>query len=264
MAQYLGLPPLASDSGAPIDSLMLYVHWLMLVLFVGWFTYFVYVLLRFRQSKNPKANYVGVRSHASTYLEGAVAAVEGVLLLAFSIPIWAMVVDRFPPEGQSTVFRVMAQQFNWNFLHPGMDGEFGRQDIKHFSPLNKFGRVILADQANLAEDPRGVDDFTTLDEIVVPVDRPVVVHVGSLDVIHSFNLKEMRTTMDAIPGLNLPLWFTPNRTGEYEIVCAQLCGPSHYLMRGVLRVVSDQEYQEWMRERSMQARAAVLPPPEYE
>jgi cytochrome c oxidase subunit II len=151
---------------------------------------------------------------------------------------------------------VMAEQFNWNFLHPGMDSEFGRQDLTLFSPANKFARDM--------EDPAGMDDFTTRDETVVPVGKPVIVHLSSLDVIHSFQVKEMRATLDAIPGLNLPLWFTPNTIGEFEIACAQLCGPSHYLMRAVLRVVSQEDYDEWMVQRSFQAKTALMPPPEYE
>src|SRR6476661_6413162 len=94
----LGLPPLASEHGADVDKLILYVHWLMAVLFVGWLAYFFYVILRFRQSKQPKADYAGVTSHASSYVEGAVALVEAVLLLGFAIPLWSKAVDKFPSE----------------------------------------------------------------------------------------------------------------------------------------------------------------------
>jgi len=81
MEKLLGLPVLASEHGKHVDNLIIYVHWLMIVLFVGWLAYFAYTLFRFHRSRNPKADYVGVKSHASTYIEGAVAIVEGVLLV---------------------------------------------------------------------------------------------------------------------------------------------------------------------------------------
>src|SRR5689334_20851271 len=98
MIKLLGLPPLASEHGADVDKLILYVHWLMAALFVGWLAYFFYVILRFRRGNNPKADYTGVTSHASSWLEGAVAVVEGVLLLGFAVPLWSKAVDRFPSE----------------------------------------------------------------------------------------------------------------------------------------------------------------------
>src|SRR3954447_3985563 len=128
MIKLLGLPPLASQHGADVDRLILYVHWLMAALFVGWLAYFFYVIFRFRRSNHPKASYGGVKSHATSYIEAAVALVEAVLLLGFAVPLWSKAVDQFPPERQSTVVRVMAQQFLWNFRYPGPDGEFGRAD----------------------------------------------------------------------------------------------------------------------------------------
>ena len=77
MNKLLGLPPLASQHGEDVDNLIIYVHWLMIILFVGWLAYFAYALFRFHRSRNPKADYFGVRNHASNYIEGAVALVEG-------------------------------------------------------------------------------------------------------------------------------------------------------------------------------------------
>ena len=80
-ANLLGMPPLASSNGQDVDNLIIYVHWLMLALFIGWIVYFVYAVWRFHKKRNPKADYVGVKSSASTYIEGAVALVEGILLV---------------------------------------------------------------------------------------------------------------------------------------------------------------------------------------
>src|SRR4029079_6610004 len=99
----LGLPVAASAHAAEVDHTMVLVHILMAVLFVGWGAFFAFTLFRFRRSRNPVADYAGVKSHSSTYLEIAVAVAEGVLLIGFSIPLWANRVDDFPPESESTV-----------------------------------------------------------------------------------------------------------------------------------------------------------------
>src|SRR5436305_13819637 len=102
MKELLGLPVLASEHGQQVDNLIIYVHWLMIVLFIGWLAYFGYALFRFHRSRNPKADYVGVKNHASNYIEGAVALVEGVLLIVIAVPLWAKAVEKFPTPGVST------------------------------------------------------------------------------------------------------------------------------------------------------------------
>src|SRR5262245_63983562 len=85
---WLGLPVAASAHAGEVDRIMSLVHWLMLVLFVGWSIFFVYVLLRFRRSAHPRADYGGVRGRWSTWIEGAVLVAEVVLLAFFVIPFW--------------------------------------------------------------------------------------------------------------------------------------------------------------------------------
>lgn len=239
MDKLLGLPPLASEHGRGVDDLIIYVHWLMIVLFIGWLAYFAYVLLRFHRSRNPKANYVGVKSHASSYIEGAVALVEGILLVFLALPLWAKAVEKFPPESESTVVQVVAQQFAWNVRYPGKDGKFGRQDMRWVKADNLFG----VDPT----DPNGKDDIQTLNEIHVPVNKPVIVYVSSKDVIHSFKVIAMRITQDAIPGMRIPLWFKPTTIGKYQINCAQLCGNGHSSMsNGYITVESQQDYEKWL------------------
>src|SRR5215467_13973615 len=139
MRTLLGLPVLASKQGQDVDMLIIYVHLLMIVLFVGWLAYFAYSLFRFHRSRNPKADYIGVKSHASSYIEGAVAIVEGVLLIAVAVPLWAKAVGGAPPEDKSTVIQIVAQQFNWNVRYAGKDGKFGKQDMRLVSSSNVFG-----------------------------------------------------------------------------------------------------------------------------
>ena len=173
----LRLPTLASKNGAGVDALMVYVHWLMLALFIGWLIYFCYALYRFQARRNPKADYVGVRNHVSNYLELTVAAIEALLLIAIAVPVWAKNVSQFPPASESTIVQVVAQQFAWNVRYAGPDGIFGRQDMKFVTSDNVFG----VDPS----DPHGKDDIQTLNEIHVVVNKPVIIYLSSKDVIHS-------------------------------------------------------------------------------
>jgi cytochrome c oxidase subunit 2 len=244
MEKLLGLPPLASQHGADVDKLIIYVHWLMAVLFVGWIIYFGYVLLRFNRKANPKADYVGIRGHLSSYIEVAVAAIEGVLLVGFAVPLWAHAVDHFPtPDEHPVNIRIIAQQFNWNVFYPGLDGEFGNRDISLVTTDNPWG----LDKT----DPKGKDDFNTTDEIHVVVNRPVIITITSKDVIHSFKVIAMRVTQDAIPGVPIPVHFTPTTVGLYQINCAQLCGNGHYSMsHGRLYVDTQEDYDKWVAAKS--------------
>ena len=134
--------------------------------------------------------------------------------------------------------RVVGEQFAWNVHYPGADGKFGRTDPKLVSTDNPLG----LDRA----DPNAKDDVTTINQLNVPADRPVLVHLSSKDVIHSFGLYEMRVKQDAVPGMDIPVWFIPNRVGEYEITCSQVCGLGHYRMRGFVNVQRQADFQTWM------------------
>jgi cytochrome c oxidase subunit 2 len=239
----LCLPELASSNGKAVDDLMVYVHWLMLVLFVGWVIYFGYVLWRFNAARHPRADYEGSTSHLPKYSEIAVVLVEAVLLIGIAIPLWAKNVQRFPKPEDSTVIQIMAQQFAWNARYPGVDGKFGRQDMKLITSDNVFG----VDPADLA----GKDDVQVLNEIHVVVNKPVLIYLSSKDVIHSLKLVAMRITQDAIPGLRIPVTFTPTKIGRYQIECAQLCGNGHAAMAGGFVIVQSQDdFDAWLKSKS--------------
>lgn len=250
MNKLLGLPILSSKHGADVDALIIYVHWLMGLLFVGWLAFFLYALWRFQAKKSPKADYVGATTHASSYIELAVAFVEAVLLIGFAVPLWAKSVQAFPADKDSTVIRVTGRQFNWIARYPGKDGIFGKQDIKLVSGDNPMG-LLAKNPATKAQDPAGADDIIMENsEVVVPVNKPVIVHVSSLDVIHSFKVIPMRVTQDAIPGMSIPVHFIATQTNTFQINCAQLCGNGHAGMKGVLKVLSQQEFDTWYASKS--------------
>ena len=205
MTEWLGLPPLAATHGGQIDSMIGWVHVFMLILFVGWGGFFTFCLVRFRRSRNPVANYTGVKSHTSSYLEVGVAVVEAILLFGFAIPLWAARVDRMPPANEALLVQVTGEQFAWNVHYAGPDGTFGRTDIKL---LDLQSNPLGLDRS----DPAAKDDVTTLNQLYLPVNKPIIVRLRSKDVIHSFGVPEFRVKQDAIPGLTIPIWFVPNVT----------------------------------------------------
>jgi len=265
MTEWMGLPALAAVNGEQIDGLIGWMHVFMLFLFVGWGGFFLYALFRFRRSRNPVANYTGVRSHASSYLEIAVAVVEAVLLFAFSVPLWAARVDRLPSPNEALQVEVTPEQFAWNFHYAGPDGVFGKTDIKL---IDLQSNPLGLDKS----DPAAKDDVTTVNQLYVPVNKPIIVRLKSKDVIHGFNVPEFRVKQDAVPGLTIPIWFIPNittaemrtRTGkpefQYEIACAQLCGLGHYRMRGFVNVLTAEEFQKWLDEQVKAASEAASDP----
>src|SRR5450631_1801675 len=242
-AKLLGMPPMYSSNGQDVDDLIIYVHWLMLALLVGWIVYFFYAVNRFRSSRNPKADYVGVTGHASSYAELAVVVAEAVLLIFIAVPLWAKAVDKFPAAKDSTVIQVVAQQFAWNARYAGSDGVFGKQEMKFVTADNMFG--VDPSDAN------GKDDIQVLNEIHVPVGKPDIMYVSSKDVIHSLKIIAMRVCQDAIPGLRIPCWFVPTQIGRYQINCAQLCGFGHAGMtRGFLVVQTPADFDKWLKSKT--------------
>ena len=196
LAQWMGMPVDASAHGAPIDAMMSWVHWLMVLLFLIWAPFFLYTLWRFRQSRSPKASYHGVKNKSSSYLEGLVVVAEGVLLVGFAFPIWAEIKNDFPDAEEALVINVIAEQFAWNVIYPGPDGEFGQTTLTKPIDLDP-------------DDPRGADDIIVPDVLHLVKDRPVIINLTSRDVIHSFGLPNMRVKQDVIPGLEIPVWFVP-------------------------------------------------------
>ncbi|HEX4086909.1 MAG TPA: hypothetical protein VHY22_18485 [Chthoniobacteraceae bacterium] len=241
---FLGMPMNASQHGYTVDEMLEFCHWFMLALFVGWGIFFVYTLTRFRAGRSPKADYYGVRTKASTHIEFMVIVIDALILIGFAIPIWAKRVTHFP-LGDALVVKVVGQQFFWNFHYAGPDGVFGRQDSSLMSSSNQLGIDLT--------DPHSKDDFVSMNEMHVPVNRDVILEITSKDVIHSVSIPSMRLGQDAIPGAEIPVWFKPVKIGTYEIVCAQLCGSGHYSMRGTVVVDSQSDYESWVKDEEQNA-----------
>ena len=128
ISDHLGLPINSSSHGLLIDNMIGWVHWLMILLFIGWGIYLIIAMIKFNSKTNPKADYHGVQSHYSQYAEYGVIVFEAFLLIGLSIPLYTQLKTTLPEDNVHHV-RVIAQQFAWNMHYPGEDGKFGNTNI---------------------------------------------------------------------------------------------------------------------------------------
>lgn len=204
------LPIDASTHGGEIDALIVLVQWFMVLLFVGWGIFFIYCLVRFRERAGHEATVKLPKAKSSKVVEFVIVIVEAILLLGFSIPIWAQVrgASHLPSSKDQgvEVIRVVAEQFQWNIHYPGSDGVFGRTEQSLMSKENSVG----LDRS----DADAKDDIVTNNIMHIPVGKQILVHLTSKDVIHSFALPLLRIKQDVIPGMSTPIWFEANKTTD--------------------------------------------------
>jgi cytochrome c oxidase subunit 2 len=149
--------------------------------------------------------------------------------------------DYISVPGDATVVEVVGQQWTWTFRLPGQDGVLGTVDSRRITPENPFG--INPD------DPKGQDDVLVgSNELHLLVDKPVKILLRSIDVLHDFYVPQFRAKMDLVPGMVSYFWFTPTKAGTVEILCAELCGVGHSMMRGTVIVEDQEAYQTWLRD----------------
>ena len=240
------MPELASRHGAGIDAMMNY-----LLVTVGALFLAGYLALAWLIWQGVRRRTIGPRlasRRAEIALSGALglgmALVAEGGVLAIGMPVWAEYFTAAPPA-DAVLIEVTAQQFMWNVRYPGPDGVFGPTEPRLIDDtVNPLGldRRAAASQ----------DDIVTLNEIVVPIDRAVRIRLRSKDVIHSFFLPHFRVKQDAVPGMTPEVVFVPTRAGTFEIACAELCGLAHYRMQGTFTVVSEPEFDGWLRRQESQ------------
>jgi cytochrome c oxidase subunit 2 len=233
------LPDAASAEAPLLDSVLVAAHWHMAAVFLVWLAILAIALIRFRASRHPAARGDGPPLLWAGLAIGAVILGDVVLLATRALPAWhartsAPAATADPP----VEIRVDAEQFAWHVHYPGPDAQFGSSDAALISAANPLG----IDRAS----PHAADDIGLTNVLVLPIDRTIAVQLTSRDVVHSFTLPEMRVKQDAVPGFVSRTWFTPVKTGSWEIGCSQLCGLGHYRMRGEYRVVSAEAWAKWI------------------
>jgi len=185
-------------------------------------------------------------SHGNTTMELAWTTLTAILFVGLNLmgsSVWAN--ERFAPAKPGSVpVEVTGMQFAWYFRYPGPDGKYGPTNPKLMDPSAGNEAAIGLD----ASDPASKDDVVT-GTMFLPVNREVDLTLRAVDVIHSFFVPSFRFKQDAVPGLAIHMHFTPTETGDYEIACAELCGLGHYKMHGMVKVVSQEDFDKWLAQR---------------
>jgi len=199
-----------------------------------------YAVLRFRDSGAP-ARF----SRGNVALEIAWTAVTLTVFIALALAgrtAWAL--DRYaPPATDALQIEATTSQFVYTFRYPGQDARFGRLEPRRIDA--PAGNPLGIDP----NDPNGKDDIVVA-SLTVPVNRPVELLLRSQDVVHNFFVRELRLQQDSVPGMMIPVHFTAQRIGQYEIVCTQLCGLGHGTMHSMLNVVSEQDFEAFLKRRA--------------
>jgi cytochrome c oxidase subunit 2 len=237
------LPHGAARAASFIDGQFALTYVLMGIVFVAAQGALGYLVWKYRD----RANAEPVRySHGNTTLEMVWTALTAVLFIGLNLmgsSVWAS--ERFDPAPAGSVpVEVTGMQFAWYFRYPGADGKFGATNPKLIDPSSGNEAAIGLDTT----DPAAKDDVVT-GTMYLPVNREVDLRLRAVDVIHSFFVPSMRFKQDAVPGLEIHMHFTPTEVGDYEIACAELCGLGHYKMHGMLKVVSQEDFDKWLATR---------------
>ena len=214
------LPESVSTFGPDIDRIYYIILFVTGVVFVATEALLLWFIFRYRNREGHSAEYV----HGSMKAEVIWTLIPFLIVLGIAFlsrGVWAEVRDpgQIPPDALEV--DLLARQFEWDATYPGSDGRLGTDD-----------------------------DFSTRNEIHVPVDRSIRVTLRAEDVLHSFFLPDLRVKQDAVPGKEIPVWFEATEPGEYPLACAELCGLGHYRMGGTLFVHSQSDYDQWVQERT--------------
>jgi cytochrome c oxidase subunit 2 len=229
------LTPLASNWGM-IDKTFIITFVITGVVFSAVVLFMAYAVFRYRHRDGVTASYEPESKKLEIWLT-SVTSVGIAAMLAPGLVVWDDYIR--VPSGASVV-EVVGQQWNWTFRLPGNDGVLGTVDARRIGSENPFGLN--------PDDQKGQDDIlVNTNELRLPVGHPVKLVLRSVDVLHDFFVPQIRARMDLVPGMVTYFWFTPEKTGTYEILCAELCGAGHSMMRGTVTVVEEKDYQPWLR-----------------
>lgn len=220
-----------------IDDTILITFWITGAVFVAVVFFMAYCVYRFRHQPGRRATY----EPENRRLEWWLTVITGVGVAAMLTPglfVWKQFIT--VPE-DATNIEILGQQWQWSFRLPGPDGKLGLSDMRLVSPENPMG---------LSRDDTAAQDDIVVEggELRMPIGKPVKALLRSVDVIHNFYVPELRAKMDLVPGQVSYIWFTPTRTGTFEILCAELCGVGHPQMRGTVVVQEQSDYQAWLRQ----------------
>lgn len=218
-----------SSYASDIDNVIILIGWFCLVWFVAAEAIFLGLCVVFRRSEGKRAQYIsGEEPNQKRFIfwPHMLVLVCDVFIIVGAVRVWVDVKQTLPPAEK--VVRVTAQQWAWNFQHPGADGQLGEADC-------------------VTE--KTCDDIITVD--TMHVQEGIVYHykLESKDVLHDFSVPAFRLKQDAIPGRVITGWFQADKSGEYDIQCAEMCGIGHGLMPARIRIEPKAQHAKWIQSR---------------
>jgi len=226
--------PVASNWGN-IDDTIILSFWVTGAVFVAVCLFMAYCVWAYRYRPDRKAEYKPEDKKLEFRLTW-LTALGVAALLAPGLVVWNKFIT--VPENAMKI-EVVAYQWGWNYRLPGVDGVLGKTSIGLISDDNPYGLDI--------SDPNSKDDIIVMDaELHLEINQPVKVELRSLDVLHNFYIPQFRAKMDMLPGIITYYWFTPEKKGDYEVLCAEYCGTGHYAMRGRVLVDEEKDYSNWL------------------
>lgn len=244
-------PENVSTYGAQLDHLFEVIWYIDLAIFFLTYGLLIYFMIKYREKPGVKAKGY----HGNNVLEFTWTLLPTLLFAGLGVYTdheWEVTKNSAYIPKPDVEIEVLGKQFNWVFRYPGADGVLGKRSDKIRTTDNLFGID--------PNDPNGKDDIILENELNLPINKNVLVHLSSCDVIHSFFLPNFRVKQDALPGSWMKVWFNGTKAGKYEIACAELCGSSHYNMKGSLVMHSIDDYNKWY-DGQVKSKADQLNPP---
>ncbi|HEX8331741.1 MAG TPA: cytochrome c oxidase subunit II [Segetibacter sp.] len=247
----------ASVEGEKVDSMMnITIIVTGIVFFITqiilfWFSY------KYQENKNRRAFFFP-HNNTMEVIWTVIPAIVLSILVVIGLRNWFIFTGDAPKN--ALIVEVTGKQFGWIFRYPGRDKEFGKKYYRNIDDASNYVGLVWEDNAAMQQkaDPAAYDDIQLQQTMYVIKGRPVKLVIGARDVIHDVGLPHFRLKMDAVPGIPTTLWFTPKfttsemkkKTGnsnfQYEIACDQVCGNGHYSMKGIIEVVTKEEFDAWM------------------
>ena len=248
------LPEAASEHGVKIDSMFNITLIITTIVFVITHILLFLFAYKYNYNKKKKAYYYPHNNTLEKYwtITPAIALTVLVLMGFFT---WRGITNVSKTDRDSAIqVEVTAHQFAWDVRYGGKDNVNGKKNYKLIGSLNGLNNLGLD-----LSDKKNFDDLKVT-EIVLPVNKSVRFTLGSMDVLHSFYMPHFRVQMNCVPGMATYFQFTPKITTaemrektndpkfDYKLYCAKICGGSHYNMQFAVRVVSQKEYDKWLKE----------------
>jgi len=227
------LPRDVSEHGHTIDKLFLFILWLATEVALALFTW------KYNRGKNPKPVVFTHGSHTLEVVWTILPAATLLFIAVYQMDAWAAAKMRPPTvidEGQQVPMPPLAEitgrQFEWRIRYAGSDGVVGTPDDVH-----------------------------TVNDLHLPVGETIMLHIKSEDVLHSFFLPNLRIKQDVVPGMLQRMWFSATQTGQFDIVCAELCGWGHYKMKGQVTFMPRNQFNAWLAQKFDEQNEKKAPPP---